>query len=91
MATEIIDDIKVSTIEISSESGLNLSNYDARLKHTGAGTFTLTSTSLLDNAISIYLPNGGLDVDVEKTIDFKALDTTENSITLQALLPVVLV
>jgi microcystin-dependent protein len=85
MATEIVDDIKVSTIEISSESGLNLSNYDARLKHTGAGTFTLTSTSLLDNAISIYLPNGGLDVDVEKTIDFKALDTTENSITLQAL------
>ncbi len=85
MSSEIIDDIRVSTIEIASESGLNLSNFDARLKHTGAGTFTLTSTSELDNAISIDLPNGGLDVNVEKTIDFKALDSTESAITLQGL------
>ena len=85
MSSEIIDDIRVSTIEIASDSGLNLSNFNARLKHTGAGTFTLTSTSALDNAISIDLPNGGLDVNVEKTIDFKSLDSTETAITLQAL------
>lgn len=85
MSSEIIDDIRVSTIEIASDSGLNLSNFNARLKHTGAGTFTLTSTSTLDNAISIDLPNGGLDVNVQKTIDFKALDSTETAITLQGL------
>lgn len=85
MSSEIIDDIRVSTLEIASESGLNLSNFDSRLKHTGAGTFTLTSTSTLDNAISIDLPNGGLDVNVQKTIDFKALDSTETAITLQGL------
>lgn len=85
MSSEIIDDIRVSTLEIASDSGLNLSNFDSRLKHTGAGTFTLTSTSTLDNAISIDLPNGGLDVNVKKTIDFKALDPTETAITLQGL------
>ena len=85
MSSEIVDDIKVSTIEIASDSGLNLSNFNSRLKHTGGGTFTLTSTSTLDNAISIDLPNGGLDVNVQKTIDFKALDPTEQAITLQGI------
>lgn len=81
---EIVDDIKVSTIEISNESGLNLSSYDTRIKHTGQGTFTLTSVSSLDNAISIDLPNGGLDVNVDKTIDFKAYDDSLEAITIQA-------
>jgi microcystin-dependent protein len=83
--TEILDDIHVSTIQISNNSGLNLSSYDARIKHTGEGTFTLTSVSSLDNAISIDLPNGGLDVNVDKTIDFKASDDSLDAITLQAL------
>jgi microcystin-dependent protein len=82
---EILDDIHVSTIQISNNSGLNLSSYDARIKHIGEGTLTLTSISSLDNAISIDLPNGGLDVNVEKTIDFKASDDSLDAITLQAL------
>lgn len=85
MSSEIVDDIRVATIEISNESGINLSNYNSRLKHTGEGSFTLTSTSSQDNAISIDLPNGGLDVNVAKTVDFKALDETQEAITLQAL------
>lgn len=82
---EILDDIHVSTIQISNDSGINLSNYNSRIKHTGEGTLTLTSISSLDNAISIDLPNGGLDVNVEKTIDFKASDDSLDAITLQAL------
>ena len=85
MSSEIVDDIRVATIEIANESGLNLSSYDSRLKHTGGGSFILTSTSSEDDAISIYLPNGGLDVNVHKTIDFKASDNTNQAITLQAL------
>jgi microcystin-dependent protein len=85
MATEIVDDIRVATIEISNESGINLSNYNSRLKHTGGGSLILTSTSSQDNAISIDLPNGGLDVNVAKTVDFKASDDTTEAITLQAL------
>jgi microcystin-dependent protein len=83
---EIVDDIRVSTIEISNNSGLNLSSYDARIKHTGQGTLTLTSVSSLDNAISIDLPNGGLDVNVHKTIDFKASYDSNEAITLHALM-----
>ncbi len=83
---EILDDIHVSTIQISNDSGINLSNYNSRIKHTGEGTLTLTSVSSLDNAISIDLPNGGLDVNVQKTIDFKANDDSLDAITLQALM-----
>ncbi len=84
MASEIIDDINVKTIEIGDESGINLTSFNSRIKHSGEGIFTLTSTSSLDEAISIYLPNGGLDVNAHKTIDFKAYDETTDAITLQA-------
>ncbi len=84
MASEIVDDLSVTTIEINDESGINLSGYNSRIKHSGEGVFTLTSTSSLDEAISIYLPNGGLDVNAHKTIDFKASDESSEAITLQA-------
>jgi microcystin-dependent protein len=84
MASEIVDDLNVTTIEINDESGINLSGYNSRIKHSGEGVFTLTSTSSLDEAISIYLANGGLDVNAHKTIDFKAYDESSEAITLQA-------
>ncbi len=84
MASEINDDLNISTIEISDELGINLTSDNTRIKHDGEGELIITSTSSSDNAVSICLPDGGMDVTVLKTIGFTSYDDSLQSIKLEA-------
>ncbi len=74
MSNEIVDDIRVSTVEISTKSGINLTSNDSRLKHTGDGSLIISSTSSLDNAISINTQNGGFIIDSNGKISINSND-----------------
>ena len=69
MSSEISEDIKVSTIEITNNTGLNLSDYNARLKHTGNGIFTITTVSDKTTALNLETPSGGIQLIAEKSVD----------------------
>jgi microcystin-dependent protein len=69
MSAEFADDIKVSTIEITNNTGLNLSDYNARLKHTGNGIFTITTVSDNIGALNLETPSGGIQINAEKSVD----------------------
>ena len=60
--SEIIDDIKTQTIEITSNLGLNLSANNPRIKHTGSGTITIETISSNDSALVLSAPNGGIEI-----------------------------
>ena len=79
MSNEIVDDICVSTVEISTKSGINLTSNDSRLKHTGDGSIIISSTSSLDNAISINTQNGGFIIDSNGKISIKYPETFDTS------------
>ena len=54
--SEIVNDLKLSNLEISEESGIRLSSQNATIKHTGDGALSLTSDgdlSLTGTAISL--------------------------------------
>lgn len=57
--SEIVNDSKLGTIELSNALGVNLSSTSSRVKHTGTGTLTVSSagdmaiTSGSSNAISL--------------------------------------
>ena len=72
---EILDDIRVKTIEIQNNLGLNFSSTDPRISHTGEGTFTFSSSSSTDPALNLVAPNGGFNLDVSKSIE---IDTTDD-------------
>ena len=73
--SEILDDIKVKTIEIYNNLGLNFPSTDPRMAHTGDGTFTISSSSSTDPALNLVAPNGGFNLDVSKSIE---IDTTDD-------------
>jgi len=76
--SEIIDDIKTQTIEITSNLGLNLSANNPRIKHTGSGTITIETISSNDSALVLSAPNGGIEI-LSDNITI-GTSTTENTL-----------
>jgi microcystin-dependent protein len=76
---EIVDDLKVTLIEITSDSGLNLSGDNPRIKHTGNGCLTIESTSDAAPALKMTSP-GGFDMDVDGQININTTSTSDDSI-----------
>jgi microcystin-dependent protein len=74
MSLDVYDDEKVLLIEIMSDSGINLSSNDPRIKHTGDGCLTIQSTSVSEPALQMTAP-GGFNMDMGGKID---IDTTDN-------------
>lgn len=74
MSLDVYDDEKVSLIEIMSDSGINLSSENPRIKHTGDGCLTIQSTSVTEPALQMTAP-GGFNMDMGGKID---IDTTDN-------------
>ncbi len=74
MSLNVYDDEKVSLIEIMSDSGINLSSDNPRIKHTGEGCLTIQSTSVTEPALQMTAP-GGFNMDMGGKID---IDTTDN-------------
>jgi microcystin-dependent protein len=74
MSLNVYDDEKVSLIEIMSDSGINLSSNNPRIKHTGNGCLTIQSTSVTEPALQMTAP-GGFNMDMGGKID---IDTTDN-------------
>ncbi len=71
---DIVDDLKVTLIEITSDSGINLSGDNPRIKHTGDGCLTVQSTSSAEPALKMTAP-GGFEIEMEGRID---IDTTDD-------------
>jgi microcystin-dependent protein len=74
MSLDVYDDEKVSLIEIMSDSGINLSSDDPRIKHTGDGCLTIQSTSVYEPALQMTAP-GGFNMDMGGKIE---IDTTDD-------------
>ena len=81
--SEIANDVKFSTVEIVSNLGLNFSSNDTRIKHTGTGELTMSSTTgdltfsaggSSSNTMTINAVSGGIDINAGGRI---AIDTTD--------------
>ncbi len=76
MSADLYDDAKVSLIEIMSDSGINMSSANPRIKHTGDGCLTIQSTSVAEPALQMTAP-GGFNMDMEGRIDIDTTDADE--------------
>jgi microcystin-dependent protein len=83
--SEINRDQKYTLIELTTDSGLNFSSNNPRIKHTGTGTFTIQSTqgkinitsgSTADDSLNLDSA-GGLDIDAAQEISIETSDTTD--------------
>jgi microcystin-dependent protein len=74
--SDIVDDLKVTLIEITSDSGINFSGDNPRIKHTGDGCLTVESTSSAEPALKMTAP-GGFEIEMEGRIDIDTTDDTE--------------
>lgn len=74
MSFDLYDDVKVTLIEIMSDSGINMSSDNPRIKHTGDGCLTIQSTSIAEPALQMTAP-GGFNMDMDGRID---IDTTDD-------------
>lgn len=84
--SEIINDLKLTTLEINSSLGINLTGNTTRIKHTGTGTFNIESTQGSINFINntgeyIFL---GSDSSSAKILLYEDTRYGTNSITLQS-------
>ena len=90
--SELVDDLKITTVEIITDLGLNFTSDNPRILHTGDGTLTVSSVGTIDfngetinfnvgninfivdsssiTAINFVAPNGGFNLDVEKSMNF---------------------
>jgi microcystin-dependent protein len=82
--SEINKDEKYTLIELTTDSGLNFSSDNPRIKHTGTGTFTIQSTqgklnlssgSTADDSLNLDSA-GGIDIDASQEISIETSDTT---------------
>jgi hypothetical protein len=76
--SEIVNDLKLANLEISSPLGINLSNQEARIKHTGSGALTISSYGA--GAIN------GIHIDSFLTVD--AATTLNDDVTVNGTLTV---
>jgi hypothetical protein len=60
--SEIVDDFKISNVEITNELGINLTSDTSRIKHTGNDVFNITSSGEIN--IRTENKNGGNDCDI---------------------------
>jgi hypothetical protein len=70
--SEIIDDLKISNVEITNELGINLTSDTSRIKHTGNDELNISSSGEItirtetkngnnDNDINLYAGSGGTE------------------------------
>jgi fibronectin-binding autotransporter adhesin len=83
--SEVVYDDKFTTIELSSDLGLNFSSSDPRIKHTGTGTFTIESTigkinitsgSTADDSLNLDSA-GGIDLDGAGEVSIETSDIVD--------------
>lgn len=60
--SEIVDDFKISNVEITNELGINLTSDTSRIKHTGNNEFNITSSGEIN--VRTENKNGGNDCDI---------------------------
>jgi microcystin-dependent protein len=82
---EVVHDLKLTTLELTTDSGLNFSGNNPRIKHTGTGTFTvqsvvgkinISSGSGADDSLN-FDSAGGIDVDGAGEISIETTDTVD--------------
>uniref|UniRef100_A0A6C0E813 S-layer family protein n=1 Tax=viral metagenome TaxID=1070528 RepID=A0A6C0E813_9ZZZZ len=99
--SEIANDVKFSTIEVTSNLGVNFSANNTRIKHTGSGELTMSSTvgdltfttgGTSSNALTINAPSGGIDINAggKISIDTTSVDGGIHIATSTAGIPVII-
>ena len=98
---EIVRDFKIGNIEVTNSLGINFSNSDSRIKHTGNSNMTIKTVSgkiILDNdtntdndSIKINSTLGGITLESAQQLSIQTTDTTDGiKIGTETEVPVVL-
>jgi microcystin-dependent protein len=83
--SEVVHDSKLTTLELTSDSGLNFSGNNPRIKHTGTGTFSIQSVvgkinintgNTSDDSLS-FDSAGGIELDGAGEISIETTDTVD--------------
>ena len=75
---EIIEDIKISILEVTDDLGINFTSDNPQILHTGAGSLTMETTSEVSDALTLSAPNGGIVIDSGDSTNGIQIGTNNN-------------
>lgn len=83
---EIVSDLKIGNIEVTNSLGINFSNSNSRIKHTGNDNLTIKTvsgkiiinndTNTSNDSIKLNSSLGGITMESSKQISIQTTDTT---------------